>query len=106
MAWSERESCDEERRPVKALRLDGISKSEASRICGELNSVVAAFRTGPLTGEHRYLAVDVTYDEVRAAGRVISWATVVAIGVTNEGVRLVLGVDVGPSEDCAFWTAF
>ena len=46
------------------------------------------------------------YDKVRAAGRVISWATVVAISVTNEGERLVLGVDVGPSEDCAFWTAF
>lgn len=91
---------------VKALGLDGISKSEVSRICGELDPVVAAFRTRPLAGEHRYLWVDATYHKVRVDGRVISQATVVAIGVTSEGERQVLGVDVGPSEDRAFWTAF
>jgi putative transposase len=91
---------------VKALGLDGISKSEVSRICGELDPLVAAFRTRPLTGEHRYLWVDATYHKVRVDGRVISQATVVAIGVTSEGERQVLGVDVGPSEDRAFWTAF
>ena len=91
---------------MKALGLDGISKSEVSRICGELDTVVAAFRTRALTGEHRYLWVDATYHKVRIDGRVISQATVVAIGVTTEGDRQVLGVDVGPSEDRAFWTAF
>ena len=91
---------------VKALGVDGISKSEVSRICGELDTVVAAFRTRPLTGEHRYLWVDATYHKVRVDGRVISQATVVAIGVTSDGERQVLGVDVGPSEDRAFWTAF
>ena len=91
---------------VKALGFDGISKSEVSRICGELDTVVAAFRTRPLTGEHRYLWVDATYHKVRVDGRVISQATVVAIGVTTEGDRQVLGIDVGPSEDRAFWTAF
>ena len=91
---------------VKALGVDGISKSEVSRICGELDTVVAAFRTRPLTGEHRYLWVDATYHKVRVAGRVLSQATVVAVGVTSEGDRQVLGVDVGPSEDRAFWTAF
>ena len=91
---------------VKALGLDGISKSEVSRICGELDTVVAAFRTRPLTGEHRYLWVDATYHKVRVDGRVISQATVVAVGVTTEGERQVLGIDVGPSEDRAFWTAF
>src|SRR3954468_489908 len=83
---------------VKALGVDGISKSEVSRICGELDTVVAAFRTRPLTGEHRYLWVDATYHKVRVDGRVISQAT--------EGDRQVLGIDVGPSEDRAFWTAF
>jgi transposase-like protein len=91
---------------MKALGLDGVSKSEVSRICGALDTVVAAFRTRSLLGEHRYLWVDATYHKVRVDGRVISQATVVAIGVTNEGDRQVLGVDVGPSEDRAFWTAF
>ena len=70
---------------MKALGLDGISKSEVSRICGELDTVVAAFRTRPLTGEHRYLWVDATYHKVRVDGRVISQATVVAVGVTTRG---------------------
>ena len=91
---------------VKALGVDGISKSEVSRICGELDVVVTAFRTRPLTGEHRYLWVDATYHKVRIDGRVVSQATVVAVGVTTDGDRQVLGIDVGPSEDRAFWTAF
>ena len=59
-----------------------------------------------LSGEHRDLWVDATYHKVRVDGRVISQATVVAIGVTTDGDRQVLGIDVGPSEDRAFWTAF
>ena len=91
---------------IKALGVDGMSKSEVSRICGELDTIVAAFRTRPLTGEHRYLWVDATYHKMRVDGRVISQATVVAVGVTTDGERQVLGIDVGPSEDRAFWTAF
>jgi len=91
---------------VKALGVDGISKSDVSRICGELEKVLAAFRTRPLTGEHRDLWVDATYHKVRVDGRVISRATVVAVGVTTDGDRQVLGIDVGSSEDRAFWTAF
>ena len=91
---------------VKALGLDGMSKSEVSRICGELDPVVTAFRTRALTGEHRDLWLDATYHKVRVDGRVISQATVVAIGITSDGTRQVLGVDVGASEERAFWTAF
>jgi putative transposase len=91
---------------MKALGLDGVSKSEVSRICGELDPLVEAFRTRPLVGEHPYVWVDATYHKVRVDGHVTSQATVVAVGVTSEGERQVLGVDVGPSEDCAFWTAF
>jgi putative transposase len=91
---------------MRALGLDGISQSEVSRICGELDTAVAAFRTRALTSEHRYLWVDATYHKVRVDGRVISQATVVAVGVTSTGERQVLGLDVGPSEDRAFWTAF
>jgi len=91
---------------VRALGVDGISKSEVSRICGELDTAVTAFRTRPIVGEHRYVWLDATYHKVRVDGRVISQATVVAVGVTSEGERQVLGVDVGPSEERAFWSAF
>jgi transposase-like protein len=91
---------------VKALGLDGISKSEVSRICAELDPVVEAFRTRPLNGEHPYVWLDATYHKVRMDGRVVSQATVVAIGVTLDGERQILGVDVGASEDRGFWTAF
>ena len=91
---------------MKALGLDGISKSEVSRICGELDPLVEAFRSRPLVGEHPYVWLDATYHKVRVDGRVVSQATVVAIGVTTDGERQVLGVDVGASEERAFWTAF
>jgi putative transposase len=91
---------------VRALGIDGLSKSEVSRICGELDTAVTAFRMRPLVEEHRYLWVDATYLKVRVDGRVINQATVVAVGVTANGDRQVLGLDVGPSEDRAFWTAF
>jgi transposase-like protein len=91
---------------VRALGLEGISKSEVSRMCGALDAEVEAFRTRAITGEHPYIWIDATYHKVRQDGRVISMATVVAIGVTADGERQVLGVDAGPSEDAAFWTAF
>jgi putative transposase len=91
---------------VKALGLDGISKSQVSRICQELDAMVEAFRTRRLTSESPYLWVDATYHKVRIDGRVVSQATVVAVGVTTAGERQILGVDVGASEDQAFWTAF
>jgi len=91
---------------VKALGLDGISKSEVSRICADLDPVVEAFRTRRLTTEYPYVWLDATYHKVRIDGRVVSQATVVAIGVTVDGERQILGVDVGASEDRSFWTAF
>jgi len=91
---------------VKALGLEGISKSEVSRICAELDPVVEAFRTRRLTTEYPYLWLDATYHKVRIDGRVVSQATVVAIGVNLAGERQILGVDVGASEDRSFWLAF
>jgi putative transposase len=91
---------------VKGLGLDGISKSEVSRICGELDPLVEAFRTRRLTAEYPYVWLDATYHKVRIDGRVVSQATVVAIGVSLDGERQILGVDVGASEDRSFWTAF
>ena len=91
---------------VKALGIDGISKSEVSRICSELDAVVKAFRTRPLTGEHPVCLGRCDLPQGPGRRPRHRSATVVAIGVTTEGERQVLGVDVGPSEDRAFWTAF
>jgi putative transposase len=93
---------------VKALGVDsGISKSEVSRICGELDGEVAAFRSRSLGHtSFPYLFVDATYLKARVDGRVVSRAVVIATGVTADGGREVLGLDVGDSEDGAFWTAF
>ena len=93
---------------VKSLGLDaGISKSEVSRICAQLDDDLEAFRTGPLDHvEFPYVFVDATYVKGRVRGRVVSRAVVVATGVTASGDREVLGVDVGDTEDGAFWTAF
>jgi putative transposase len=91
---------------MRALGLEGLSKSEVSRVCSTLDAEVEAFRTRAITGEHPYLWLDATSHTVRQDGRVIAMATVVAIGLTADGERQVLGVDAGPSEDAAFWTAF
>jgi putative transposase len=91
---------------VRALGIDGLSKSEVSRICADLDTAVEAFRARALRGEYPYVWGDATYHKVRVDGRVTSQATVVATGVSSNGERHVLGVDVGPSEDRAFWTAF
>jgi putative transposase len=93
---------------VKALGLEsGISKSEVSRICRELDVDMEAFRGRSLGHvEFPYVFADATYIKGRVGGRVVSRAVVVATGVTATGDREVLGVDVGDSEDGAFWTAF
>lgn len=93
---------------VKALGADsGISKSEVSRICADLDTEVAAFRDRTLAGmAFPYVFLDATYCKARVNHRVVSQAVVVATGVAADGHREVLGFDVGDSEDGAFWTAF
>jgi transposase-like protein len=91
---------------VKALGMEGISKSQVSRLCAELDAEVERFRARPLTAAYPYLWLDATFVKVRAEGRVASQAVVVAVGVTADGGREVLGVDIGPSEDGAFWLRF
>ncbi len=93
---------------VAALGLEsGISKSEVSRICAELDTTLEAFRTRSLEHvEFPYVFLDATYVKARVGGRVLSRAVVIATGVTRAGDREVLGTDVGDSEDGAFWTAF
>jgi putative transposase len=91
---------------VKALGMEGISKSQVSRLCAELDAEVERFRTRPLSDPYPYLWLDATFLKVRDGGRVVSQAVVVAVGVTAQGVREVVGVDIGPSEDGAFWLRF
>jgi transposase-like protein len=91
---------------VQALGITGISKSEVSRLCESLDAEVERFHTRPLTGPYPYVWLDATYLKVRQDGRVVSMAVVIAIGVTAEGRREVLGLDIGPSEEEAFWQQF
>jgi transposase-like protein len=94
---------------VAALGIDsGISKSEVSRICAGLDEVVTAFRTRRLDHtEFPYVYLDATYLHVRnATSQVVSMAVVVATGITADGGREVLGLDVGDSEDEVFWRTF
>jgi putative transposase len=92
---------------VKALGMTGISKSQVSRLCEELDEEVARFRGRPLEGAYPYVWVDATYVKARQDGRVASVAVVIAVGVNGRtGEREVLGLDVGPSEEGAFWSAF
>lgn len=91
---------------VQALGVDGVSKSEVSRICAALDEQVEAFRNRPLTKAYPYLWLDATHLKVREAGRVVSNAVVVAYGLNEDGYREVLGVSVGSSENETFWMEF
>jgi putative transposase len=91
---------------VKALGMTGISKSQVSRLCEEIDERVGAFLERPLEGDWPYLWIDATYVKVRQAGRIVSVATIIAVAVNGEGRREVLGMATGPSEAEPFWTAF
>jgi transposase-like protein len=91
---------------VKALGMDGISKSQVSRLCEEIDERVHTFLDRPIEGDWPYLWIDATYVKVRQNGRIVSVAVIVAVGVNSDGRREVLGMDIGPSEAEPFWTAF
>jgi transposase-like protein len=92
---------------VQALGIQGVSKSQVSVLCAELDGQVAQFRGRALTARYPYVWLDATYLKARQAGRVVALAVVIAIGVNaTTGQREVLGLDVGSSEDGAFWLAF
>ena len=91
---------------VKAMGMSGISKSQVSRLCAEIDERVDAFLNRPLEGEWPYLWLDATYLKVRQAGRIVSVAAIVAVAVNIHGRREVLGIAVMPSEAEAFWGEF
>ena len=91
---------------VKAMGMTGISKSQVSRLCTEIDDKIGAFLDRPLEGEWPYLWLDATYVKVRQNGRIVSVAVIVAVAVNSDGRREVLGMTVGASEAETFWTAF
>ena len=91
---------------VKAMGMSGISKSQVSRLCADIDERVLAFLNRPIEGDWPYLWIDATYMKVREAGRIVSVAVIIAVAVNTDGVREVLGMAVGPSEAEPFWTAF
>ena len=91
---------------VKAMGMSGISKSQVSRLCAEIDERVNAFLDRPLEGDWPYVWIDATYVKGREAGRIVSKAVIIAVGVNTEGMREVLGMAVGPSEAEPFWTNF
>ncbi len=91
---------------VKAMGMSGISKSQVSRLCTEIDERVNAFLNRPIEGDWPYLWIDATYLKVREAGRIVSVAVIIAVAVNTDGVREVLGMAIGPSEAEPFWTSF
>src|SRR5579863_2568737 len=91
---------------VRALGMDGISKSQVSRLCEEIDEKVKPFLGRPIEGDWPYVWLDATYLKVRRGGRIVSTAVVIAIGVNGDGRREVLGLDICPSEAEALWSDF
>lgn len=91
---------------VKAMGMTGVSKSQVSRLCEEIDERVQAFLGRPIEGDWPYLWIDATYVKSRQAGRVVSVAVIIAVAVNTDGVREILGVATGPSEAEPFWTDF
>ncbi|WP_176592148.1 IS256 family transposase [Sphingobium sp. EM0848] len=91
---------------VKAMGMSGISKSQVSRLCEEIDVRVKAFLERPIEGDWPYVWLDATYIKVRREGRIVSVAVIIAVGVNSDGRREVLGMTIGHSEAEVFWTEF
>jgi putative transposase len=91
---------------VKAMGMNGISKSQVSRLCEEIDEKVKAFLERPIEGEWPYIWIDATYLKVRRGGRIVSAAVIIAVGVNTDGRRELLGLEIGTSEAEPIWTEF
>src|ERR687885_1260629 len=91
---------------VQAMGLAGISKSQVSKLCKDIDERVNAFLERPIEGEWRYLWLDATYLKVREGGRIVSVAAIIAVAVSTEGRREIVGLGIGPSEAEPFWSSF
>jgi putative transposase len=91
---------------VQAMGLTGISKSQVSKLCKDIDERVTAFLERPIEGEWPYLWLDATYLKVREGGRIVSVAAIIAIAVSTDGRREIVGLGIGPSEAEPFWSSF
>ena len=91
---------------VKALGMEGISKSQVSRLCGEIDERVHAFLARSIEGDWPYVWLGATYVKVRRNHQIVSVAVIVAVGVNTDGRREVLGMTIGHSEAEPFWVEF
>jgi transposase-like protein len=91
---------------VQAMGLTGISKSQVSKLCKDIDERVTAFLNRPIAGEWPYLWLDATYLRQREGGRIVSVAAIVAVAVDSEGRREIVGLHIGPSEAEPFWSTF
>jgi len=91
---------------VKSMGMSGISKSQVSRLCEDIDGRVKTFLERPIEGSWPYLWIDATYVKVREGGRIVSVAVIIAVAVNTDGRREVLGMAVGASEAETFWTQF
>ena len=91
---------------VQAMGLSGISKSQVSKLCKDIDERVTAFLDRPIEGEWPYLWLDATYLKVREGGRIVSVAAIIAVAVSTDGRREIVGLGIGPSEAEPFWSSF
>jgi putative transposase len=91
---------------VKAMGMSGISKSQVSRLCEDIDERVKTFLERPIEGTWPYVWIDATYVKVRQSGRIVSVAVIIAVAANTDGRREVLGMAIGPSEAETFWTDF
>src|SRR5438045_1990883 len=91
---------------IQAMGLSGISKSQVSKLCKDIDERVNAFLDRSLDGEWPYLWLDATYLKVRDGGRIVSVAAIIAVAVSTEGRREIVGLGIGPSEAEPFWSGF
>lgn len=91
---------------VQAMGLSGISKSQVSKLCKDIDERVQAFLERPLDGDWPYLWLDATYLKQREGGRIVSVAAIIAVAVNTDGRREIIGLKVGPSEAETFWSGF
>jgi putative transposase len=88
------------------MGMSGVSKSQVSRLCEDIDERVDAFLDRPIEGDWPYIWIDATYVKVRQNGRIVSVAVIIAVGVNTDGRREVLGMTIGASEAETFWTEF
>jgi putative transposase len=91
---------------VQAMGLSGISKSQVSKLCKEIDERVNAFLSRPIEGDWPYLWLDATYLKVREGGRIVSVAAIIAVAANTDGRREIVGLGIGPSEAETFWAGF